>query len=90
MIELSNELEQKIESLKKEKKELEEKIVIVEKEKNYINNELSRLVYYYKKSKKIEKYLEKHKSLKNLKNLNLKSLKKKNLMKKKKIYGESY
>ena len=40
MIELSNELEQKIENLEKEKKELEQKIVIVESEKNSINNDL--------------------------------------------------
>ena len=50
MIELSNELEQKIENLEKEKKELEQKIVIVESEKNSINNELRRLINYYKKS----------------------------------------
>ena len=35
MIELSNELEQKIENLKNEKKELEKKIVIVESEKKF-------------------------------------------------------
>ena len=55
MIELSNELEQKIENLEKEKKELEQKIVIVESEKNSINNELRCLINYYIKSKKIEK-----------------------------------
>ena len=61
MIELSNELEQKIENLEKEKKELEQKIVIVESEKNSINNELRHLINYYKKSKKLEKKFEKHK-----------------------------
>ena len=60
MIELSNEFEQKIENFEKEKKELEQKIVIVKSEKDSMNNELSRLVYY-KRSKKLEKYLEKHK-----------------------------
>ena len=49
MIELSNELEQKIEYLEKEKKELEQKIDTVESQKNSINNELTRLVKYYKK-----------------------------------------
>ena len=44
MIELSNELEQKIENLEKEKKELEQKIVIVESEKNSTNNELRCLI----------------------------------------------
>ena len=48
MIELINELE-------KEKKELEQKIVIVESEKNSINNELCRLVNYYKKYKELQK-----------------------------------
>ena len=48
MIELSNELEQKIENLEKEKKELEQKIEIVESQKNSINNELTRLVKYKK------------------------------------------
>ena len=38
MIELSNELEQKIENSEKEKKELQQKIVIAESEKNSINN----------------------------------------------------
>ena len=50
MIELSNELEQKIENLEKEKKELEQKIVIVESEKHSINNELRGLINYYKKT----------------------------------------
>ena len=44
MIELSNELEQTIENLEKEKKELEQNIGIVESEKNSINNELRRLI----------------------------------------------
>ena len=51
MIELSNELEQKIKNLEKEKKELEQKINIVESQKNSINNEHSRLIKYYKKYK---------------------------------------
>ena len=55
MIELSNELDQKIENLEKEKKDLEQKIVIVESEKNFINNELRCLINYYKKSKKYKK-----------------------------------
>ena len=55
MIELSNELEPKIENLEKEKEELEQKIEIVESQKSYINNELRRLINYYKKSKKLEK-----------------------------------
>ena len=38
MIELSNELEQKIENLEKEKKELEQKVEIVQSQKNSINN----------------------------------------------------
>ena len=53
MIELSNELEQKIYNLEKEKKELEQKIVIIESDN--INNELRRLVNYYKKYKELEK-----------------------------------
>ena len=44
MIELSDELEQTIENLEKEKKELEQNIGIVESEKNSINNELRRLI----------------------------------------------
>ena len=44
MIELSNELEQTIENLEKEKKELEQNIGFVESEKNSINNELRRLI----------------------------------------------
>ena len=48
IIELSNELEQKIENLEKEKKELEQNIEIVESQKNSINNELTHLVNYYK------------------------------------------
>ena len=36
MIELSNELEQKIENLEKEKEELEQKIEIVESKKNLL------------------------------------------------------
>ena len=55
MIELSNELEQKIENLEKEKKELEQKIVIVESEEDSINNKLRRLVDYYKKYKELKK-----------------------------------
>ena len=55
MIELSNELEQKIRILEKEKKELEQKIEIVESEKNSINNELRWLIHYYKKYKESEK-----------------------------------
>ena len=51
MIELSNELEQKIENLEKEKKELEQKIQTAESQKKSINNELTRLVNYYKKYK---------------------------------------
>ena len=39
MIELSNELKQKIENLEKEKKKLEQKINIVESQKNSVNNE---------------------------------------------------
>ena len=39
-IELSNELEQKIENLKQKNKELEQKIEIVKSQKNSINNEL--------------------------------------------------
>ena len=50
--------------MKKEKKELEQKVVTVESEKNSINNELRRAVNYYKRSKKLEKYLKKHKEFK--------------------------
>ena len=57
MIELSNELEQKIKNLKKEKKELEQKINIVESQKGSINNEHSRLVKYYKEYKDLQKYI---------------------------------
>ena len=57
MIELSNELEQKIKNLKKEKKELEQKINIVESQKTSINNEHSRLVKYYKEYKDLQKYI---------------------------------
>ena len=68
MIELSNELEQKIKNLEKEKKELEQKINIVESQKTSINNEHRRLVKY-KKYKDLQKYIgpeeyEKYKELK--------------------------
>ena len=62
MIELSNELEQKIENLEKEKKELEQKIEIVESQKNSINSELTRLVNYYKKYKGFKKYIKSEES----------------------------
>ena len=62
MIELSNELEQKLENLEKGEKELEQKKVFAESEKNSINHELRCLINYYKKSKKIEKIVEKHKA----------------------------
>ena len=69
MIELSNELEQKIKKLEKEKKELEQKINIVEGQKTSINNEHIRLVKYYKKYQDLQKYIgpeeyEKYKELK--------------------------
>ena len=51
MIELSNELKQKIKNLEKEKKELKQKINIVESRKKSINNEYRRMVKYYKKYK---------------------------------------
>ena len=56
MIELSNELEQKIKNLKQEKIELEQKINIVESQKTSINNEHSRLVKSYKKYKDLQKF----------------------------------
>ena len=56
MIELSNELEQKIKNLKQEKIELEQKINIVESQKTSINNEHSRLVISYKKYKDLQKF----------------------------------
>ena len=62
MIELSNELEQKIKNSEKEKKELEQKIEIVQSQKNSINNELSRLINYYKKYKDFKKYIESEES----------------------------
>ena len=58
MIELSNELEQKMKNLEKEKKELEQKINIGESQKNSINNEYSRLIKYYKKYKDLKKNIE--------------------------------
>ena len=58
MIELSNELEQKIKNLEKEKKELEQKMEVVKSEKYSINNELNRMVNYYKKYKEFKKYIE--------------------------------
>ena len=51
MIELSNELKQKIENLEKKKKELEQKISIVESQKNSINNEYTRMVNIIKNIK---------------------------------------
>ena len=54
MIELSNEVKQKIENLEKETKELEQKINIVESQKNSVNNELSRMIKYYKKYKDLK------------------------------------
>ena len=57
MIELRNELEQKIKILKKEQKELEQKINIVESPKTSINNEHRRLVKYYKEYKDLQKYI---------------------------------
>ena len=44
MIKLSNELEQKIKNLEKEKKELEQKLNIVESKKTSINNEYSKIL----------------------------------------------
>ena len=58
MIELSNELKQKIENLEKAKKELEQKINIVESQKNSVNNEYTRMVKYYKKYKDLKKDIE--------------------------------
>ena len=58
MIELSNELKQKIENLEKEKKELEQKINIVESQKNSVNNDHTRMVKYYKKYKDLKKDIE--------------------------------
>ena len=49
MIKTIEELEQKIDILKKEKKELEQKINIVETSSNNINNELTHVVYILKK-----------------------------------------
>ena len=50
MIKTIEELEQKIDILKKEKKELKQKINIVETSSNTINNELTHVVYIKKKN----------------------------------------
>ena len=55
MIELSNELKQKIENLEKEKKELEQKVNIAESQKKSADNKYRRMVKYYKKYKDLKK-----------------------------------
>ena len=50
MIKTTEELEQKVYILEKEKKELEKKIDIVEKRKSSINNELAHAVHIIKKN----------------------------------------